>query len=166
MGEQSNFFYKTMITQIMDGKIIGKTILTDNYDKQHLAFREGERYKVSDLSVIEVRQYNKDNQTNIISFDEQDTGKMVIKDVSGIRRAVQDYYLEESEVVFSEMIGFILEHEDDEFHDIVSLLSEEDINYLLSWSGDNEWVKYENGEIIILEENIEADKEETDYEYS
>ncbi len=51
------------------------------------------------------------------------------------------------------MIQFVLQHPEDPLYDMVHLLNNSEINYLLKWSGDDEFEFCLNGKIKAIEEN-------------
>ena len=73
-------FYKTMVVQIIDGAEIGRSVLTDKFATMSAAIDAGRASKLNKFCSMEVRKYDADAQQNVISFDDQDTGKVVVID--------------------------------------------------------------------------------------
>ena len=141
--------YKVMVTQIVNNENIGSAILTTDFTTLENAISTGNERRLNNLCPIEVREYNK-SKNNIISFDERDTGVSVYRNVSGIIDAIQEAY-HQSDNVFSEMLDFILEYQDDELHAAAHCLTDEEINRLLKWAGDDEWNECVDGQIVAVE---------------
>ena len=139
--------YKVMITQIVGNKNIGSAVLTTDFTELEDALSAGNEYRLNELCPVEIREYD-ESKNNIISFDAQDTGVVVHRDVSGIVKAIQEEY-HQSDIVFSELIRHMLEDVDADFHALVLCLTDEEINGLLEWSGDNEWAKCVDGQIFL-----------------
>ena len=139
--------YKVMITQIVNNENIGSAVLTTDFTELEDAISAGNEYRLNELCPVEIREYA-ESKNNIISFDAQDTGVVVHRDVSGIINAIQEEY-HQSDIVFSELIRYMLEDVDADFHTLVLCLTDEDINGLLEWAGDDEYAKCVDGQIFL-----------------
>lgn len=96
-----------------------------------------------------IREYDAGEVMNKVSFDESDTGAAAFYSNEGVLEIIREHYLQKSDIVMSEMLRYMLKNDDAELHDLAILLSEVEINALLRWSGDDEWVRFENGNFII-----------------
>lgn len=72
--------YKVMIYQLYKGKLIGKTVLCENYNSIKKAKEDADYYsRIYEYSLYEIRFYDT-SKNNIISFDKNDTGVVVTSD--------------------------------------------------------------------------------------
>lgn len=62
-------------------------------------------------------------------------------------KLLQNIYLS-GDVCMSEMLDFILTNPSDEYNSLASTLSDEELNGLLEWSGDSQWMTCRNGKIV------------------
>lgn len=75
--------FKVMIVSNLDGKIIGEGILTEDFNNINEAVEAAKVYSsVWTQPMYEIREYNDENDANIISFDKMDTGKICCRNQS------------------------------------------------------------------------------------
>jgi len=157
-------FYKAAISNIVDGKDIGTSLLVQDFNNLNAAVKEAETHKVGEMSVIEVREYNVvPDETIIVAWNNPniDSGETVYRDVEPILQALRDEFErscrenEDWEQTMSYMIDSIKDKTFSEWeylHDAVELLHDDEINDLLSEYGDREYMKCENGKIAEQDE--------------
>lgn len=75
MGKEKNF-YKVLITQVVNGEIVGKGVICKDFLTVSAARRAGLENLLNNESYYQVKKY-KSKERNIISFDRQDTGEQV-----------------------------------------------------------------------------------------
>lgn len=69
--------YKVKISQVIGNQIVGETVLTEDFDNVWSAIRMANKHSsVYDAPVFQIREYD-ECRGNIISFDSQDTGRVV-----------------------------------------------------------------------------------------
>lgn len=165
------FFYKAAATQIAkDGEIVGVTVFTKDFNSLQKAESYAKDHILSPLSIIEVRKYDAD-KTNIVDFSgHQDTGRQILRDVSGIETQL----IQEFEVALKEdkywdstmscMIDCIkgADPQDpdptdwDYLKDAVNLLTDEETNGILAYDGSDEYMICVDGKIVEApEEELE-----------
>lgn len=157
-------FYKAAISNIVDGKDIGTSLLVQDFNTLNAAIKEAETHKVGEMAVIEVREYNVvPDETIIVAWNNPniDSGETVYRDVEPILQALRDEFerfCEEDgdwEQTMSYMIDSIKDKtfpEWEHLHDAVELLHDDEINDLLSEYGDLEYMKCEDGKITEQDE--------------
>lgn len=72
-----NVFYRAMLNQRKEKTPIGKSVLAIEYDSLEECEKVAKSYLLTNQSTYEIREYSSDCKCNIISFDAQDTGKVV-----------------------------------------------------------------------------------------
>lgn len=69
-------YYRAMLTQVKEKTFIGKSVLALEYDNLEECKKVAASYLLTNQSSYEIREYSRE-KNNIISFDNQDTGKVV-----------------------------------------------------------------------------------------
>ena len=77
-GESNLILYKAAVTNIVDGKSIGTSVLVKDYHTLQSAVRGADGFKLNNSAIVEVREYDL-SQTAVIAWDDLmvDTGKTV-----------------------------------------------------------------------------------------
>ncbi len=166
---KTDVFYKAAAIQITDtGKVVGTAVFTKDFNALQKAKEYAEGHLLSPLSIIEIREYDQ-KQQNIVAFmSQQDTGIRVLRDISGIKNEIIKVFKEACEEscdwdsTLSYMIDAIKDADSerpmewDYLKDAINMLSDEEINDILSYDGSNEYMICENGQIVPNRE-IELD---------
>ncbi len=79
-GESNLILYKAAVTNIVDGKSIGTSVLVKDYYTLQSAVRGADGFKLNNSAIVEVREYDL-SQTAVIAWDDLmvDTGKTVYR---------------------------------------------------------------------------------------
>lgn len=161
-------FYKAAAIQITDdGKNTGTSVFVPEFNSLKDAERFAREHLLSDLSIIKIREYEA-SKTNVIAFDmPQDTGKQVFRDVSGIKARVIDEFKKAHEkyddwedtmsymidcIKFSSSSSHGFEADFDYLYNAIDLLTDEEVNEILSFDGSDEYMKCENGSLVPVNE--------------
>lgn len=158
----NNWIYKVAITSFTS-KHASKAVFTDTYDSMVDAlWAVHEEAFPYHMFMIEIRAYDRENQVNIIAFDNDkiDTGLLVYRNVETImsklkqefKNCLEDEYFEGT---MSSLISYLKEPIDnlpsEEFkylHHGLSVLNDTEINVLLKETGDYTYVRCKNGEMV------------------
>ena len=133
--------FKVMITQIVPEKdnadkplqVIGNYVFLKNYRTMEHAMKDAKNALLSAYSLFEIREYS--DTRNIISFKEDDTGKMVFH--SGLELLKGIYY--ESDITAVELLDSILKDRKDSLCQVVNAMQDDILTQFLHWAGDTDW---------------------------
>lgn len=126
--------FKVMITQIMNNKIIGKTVLVDEFETLRAAKMAAKKYsEVYEHQVFQIRYYP-DDKANTISFEDNDTGEIVYENLDEI---IEEYHKDDLNIV--EFLDCILEDESDNLHIVAKCLSDKSLSEILKICGADNW---------------------------
>ncbi len=152
-------FFKAAITQITkEGECAGTAVLVEEFDTLREAVAVAEGLKISDFSIIEVRSYgfSAAHPYIVVCFGElsQDTGALVYRDASGIKKAVVSAYERalyddtDWESTMSYTLECMKEGSFEEWEHLktpVSLLTDSEVNELLQQYGDDRYFVCKDG---------------------
>ncbi len=175
--------FKAMIESVVNGENIEKTVLCENFDRlsdaikaaedvRDALFEDAYSKKQVAVSVIEIREYP-DGQNNVVAFNlEGDTGSLMYRDAEEAMSIIDDAFIAicnedpEFEGTMSYMFDCLFnESFEDMAHlsEIARLLNDDDVNYLLTKYGDDEYFVCKDGELQeVVHLNVEELREELD----
>ena len=153
--------YKTFIEQVTSGgRYVGASVLVEDFETLEAAKRAGAHYRITPLSVVEVREYDLSKRAVIARGSEADTGKVVYRDTKNIIESLQKEFrkaLHENDG-FESTMSYLLDcikdrsfPEWDYLHDAVELLTDDEVNDLLEKYGDRQYMVCVNGELQSVE---------------
>lgn len=126
--------FKVMITQIIRNKVIGKCVMVENFKDLQEAENAGLiNSLVYEHQVFQIREYE-DNINNIISFDENDTGKIVYEYIDEL---IIGYM--HDDICISEWLDSVLSDTDDKLNIVAQNISDEWLTKLLVEFGSDNW---------------------------
>lgn len=129
-----NKYFKVMITQIIKKEVVGKSVLVEDYDKIHDAIHAADEYsKVYDHQVYQIREYDNE-KSNVISFDDLDTGKIVYENIEELMEVYRN-----GNVEIVELLDCILDDVEDELHIVAMNISDNGLTRVLDRAGADNW---------------------------